>query len=90
MKCRIQESGEESVTLQSHNGQGLGFEVSARPDGSFTVDHVKSDGIAGATGKIKAGKRLLIIIVRSQQTSDRIASQISRLQSIRHSVLIVN
>lgn len=44
------------MTLQSHNGQGLGFEVSAQPDGSFTVDSVKSDGIAGATGKIKAGK----------------------------------
>lgn len=44
------------MTLQSLNGQGLGFDISANDDGSFTVDDVISDGVAGVSGKIKPGK----------------------------------
>lgn len=46
----------EAVTLQSHDGKGLGFDVSANADGGFTVQDVQSDGAAAASGKIKAGK----------------------------------
>jgi len=51
---------EKTVTLQSPDGKGLGFGVGGNAHDGFLVQDIDADGVAGASGKISAGKILSV------------------------------
>jgi len=50
--------GVETITLQSPDGGGLGFDIGGNAREGFVVQDVNANGVAGASGKIQAGDKI--------------------------------